>query len=277
VASIIALSPEFAQPNGARSIGVLRIRSCATVASLEHEIVRDPAVAIIYEPGFGLANRPELVHAIELLGIRLIIRFPLLPPAITEFVTLARLHPWIAASIRPHDSVELLAATLGELDGGPVASALSHIESVAPEPVLPYLAGALVLGRRRVRGLEHAAAFLIQPRTLESQHHKLGIPEPRRMRAWGGAVWALWRLDHWGWSLKRTAASAGFANGAALSEAFGPVLRGAPDKRSATDRVAWAVDQLRNELLRRAPAASIRSLRPSPKLNAIVPAPAAAP
>lgn len=254
MASIVALTREFTQLNAARTIGIHPVRSCATIAVLDDELARDPPVAIIYEPGFGLDERPDILSTIESRGIPLIARFALLPAAVSEFLTLCRMHPGIAASIRPHDSLDLLARILSEPDTGPVATVLSQVKAAREfEAALPYLVAPLIFGRRRIRGSEHAGAFSIQPRTLESQHHKLGLPEPRRMRMWGGALWALWRLDHWGWPPKRAAAAAEFSTASALSDALGSVLRTAPDKHSAIDRFAWAVNAFRQELSRLTP------------------------
>lgn len=272
MASIVALTREFAQLNVARSIGTFPIRTCGTIASLDREISRDPPVAILYEPGLGLASQHDVLRGIELLGIRLIVRSSLLPSAITELMTLCRAHPWTAVSIRPHDSLELVSTTLNEPDGGPVASVLSYIEpELVSEAATPFLIAPLVLGRRRIRGPEHAGAFSIQQRTLESQHRKLALPEPRRMRTWGAAFWALWRLDRWGWLPKRAAANGGFATASALWETLAPVMRGAPDRHSRTDRVTWAVSQFRQELLRQSPNGLGRSIALSSVLDTHAP------
>ena len=171
------------------------VRSCATLSSLEQELSCGPIDTLVYEPSFGLAHRPDIVRLIERLGVSIIIRLPLTPPAILELVTLIRVYPVTRVSIRTHEGLDAFTTSIAEREGDPIGTVVLALSCGVASEALQYLVGALALGRGRTSGNSHADTFGVSRRTLQAQHQRLALPYPRRMRAWGQAVWAAWRLE----------------------------------------------------------------------------------
>ena len=249
MAFIVALTSTPPRPLSADLIDGHVIHWCATIESLARRLSGARALdTVVYELGYGLTKRPDLLQLIEQFGIRLIVRVSLGRGDSAELLALAHANPSIGIFVRSPDGIEHVLSSQNEPDAGPVGHALDRLAAVVPTPSLPFLIAPLSFGRQRVSGSEHSSAMGLAQRTLELRHRDLGLPEPRRLRVWGQALWAMWRLERWRWSANQSAAAGGFKRASAMAETLKAVLPAASRSLASVNGFDRALEHLRHEL-----------------------------
>jgi len=199
--------------------GVTIVR-CSSGDSLQAALESDRCDCAILDPVTAADWLGATVSRQMLATTPIVWRFVLTPEAARRITLIAGWLPNGRVSLRGFDD---LNADVDELLQSPIAptAELRVLEGLAlgpPPQVHMAVVAAAILGRRRRRLADLARACRAPPRTIQWQLSHHGEQTASDLLGWSVALHTMWRVDVLNWSLKRSAVTAGFPSGDALSD-----------------------------------------------------------